>query len=29
MLTEEEAKLRPAGVGRDDPNQYPELKKPE
>ena len=29
MLTEEEANLHPAGVGRDEPNQYPELRKPE
>ena len=29
MVTEEEARRRPAGKGRDDPNQYPELHKPE
>ena len=29
MLSEEEARVRPAAPGRDDPNQYPELKKPE
>lgn len=28
LLTEEEAKLRPAGQGRDEPNAHPHLEAP-
>lgn len=28
LLTEEEAKLKPAGKGRSDPNDHPHLPKP-
>ena len=28
ILTEEEAKMKPAGKGRDEPNQHPKLDKP-
>ena len=28
ILTEEEARMKPAGKGRDEPNQHPKLDKP-
>jgi len=28
ILTEEEATAKPAGIARDDPNQYPTLEPP-
>ena len=28
ILTEEEVKTKPAGVGRDEPNENPKLPKP-